>query len=213
MIYNKHYNSIIKVSLAFYFILCVALTINLWFYFQPSSTELQFADWLQFGRPDWLTLCMHVVSDSYILLSLIAGGYCLRCLAMRRYAAAMAICLSLASLLLIDPLKSLFQRPRPVLDPVIYDLISGTSFPSGHAIIATVLTGTILLIYLTFNQVSKTFYLPLVGMLYVLLVSWSRVYLQAHYPSDVLGGILFGLMILIFISFIFQKLQSIETMG
>ena len=193
------------------FIICIitggALTVNLWLYYQPSSVELEFSRWLQLGRPGWLTTLMKLISDSYVAISLLVGGACLWGIVSRRYATSTLLALSLASLLLIDPVKSLFQRPRPIADVPIIDYITGTSFPSGHAYTATVLAGVLCLAYTIGWRGNKVVAAVAVAALYVLLVSWSRVYLQVHYPSDVLGGVLFGLLTLVLLSLIYRGLR------
>ena len=45
---------------------------------------------------------------------------------------------------------------------------------------------------------------------FVLLVSYSRIYLGAHYPGDILGGWLLGSIIGGFGIFVFRKLKIKE---
>ena len=207
---NIHYYLFLKAIL----IICVvaggALAVNLWLYYQPSSAELDLSRWLQLGRPDWLTIVMKLISDSYLAVGLIVGGVCLWGLTSRRYATSILLALSLASLLLIDPVKSFFQRPRPIAEIPIVEYIAGTSFPSGHAYTATVLAGVLCLAYIVAWRGNRVVPVAAIAAVYVLLMSWSRVYLQVHYPSDVLGGVLFGLLTLILLSFIYRGLRRLK---
>ena len=205
-----NYYLFLKVIFAICIIASGALAINLWFYYQPSSAELSFSRWLQLGRADWLTTLMKLVSDSYVALSLIVGGVCLWSLATRRYATSTLLALSLASLLLIDPVKSLFQRPRPIAEVPIIEYIAGTSFPSGHAYTATILAGVLCLAYIIGWGGKRVVVTAIMAGAYILLVSWSRVYLQVHYPFDVLGGVLFGLLTLLLLSFIYRGLRRLK---
>jgi undecaprenyl-diphosphatase len=187
-------------------IMSMVLGANLWFYFQPSKVELAIADWLQFGSPAWLTKAMMAISDSYVVMGLIVGLVCLWSLFTKRVFTAIVLSLSLASLLLIDPIKSIFQRPRPSIDPPIIDYIAGTSFPSGHAFTATILVGSLFLAYILGYRGKKQRLAASLTAIYILLVAWSRVYLHVHYISDVLGGILFGVVVLIILSTIYRWL-------
>ena len=94
-------------------------------------------------------------------------------------------------------LKEIIGRPRPeyaIIDPIPQNF----GFPSGHACFAMLLVGA--LIYLFWRQVES---LPLrrgmcAGLgLIILGVGISRVYLGVHWPSDVLGGYLYGGLVLL----------------
>jgi undecaprenyl-diphosphatase len=90
-------------------------------------------------------------------------------------------------------LKLVFYRPRPHFDDPILSL-TGYSFPSGHTMAATVLYGVlaVLLVTKVKRQRSKVL-IGLAASLLIVLVGFSRMYLGAHYLSDVLGAIAEGL--------------------
>jgi undecaprenyl-diphosphatase len=86
-----------------------------------------------------------------------------------------------------------FHRPRPHFDDPILTLTS-YSFPSGHSMMATVLYG-VLAAYLVANTSDwrlRALVILLAGLL-IALVGFSRMYLGAHYLSDVLGAMAEGL--------------------
>jgi undecaprenyl-diphosphatase len=94
--------------------------------------------------------------------------------------------------LLQQALKAAVGRPRPVWpDPV--DSAHFASFPSGHAMTATVVCG-LLLWLLRHHGAGRT--LRRVAMILAAVsvggVGLTRVWLGVHWPSDVLGGWLLG---------------------
>lgn len=89
-------------------------------------------------------------------------------------------------------LKYTFQRARPSFDDPLVTLAT-YSFPSGHASGATLFYG-FLAAYLVCALPGMGARVVLAGaaLIMVALVALSRVYLGAHYLSDVLAGIAFG---------------------
>ncbi len=85
-------------------------------------------------------------------------------------------------------LKPLIARPRPFMTFEIYPIIerpTGFSFPSGHSASALAVATMVML--------GKHPARHLV-MISALLMAFSRMYLMVHYPSDVLAGILVGIL-------------------
>ncbi len=81
-------------------------------------------------------------------------------------------------------LKLLFQRERPEL----WELLtheSTYSFPSGHALITSAFV--VLVMGLLWNTKWRIAAL-LLGVLFAVIIGFSRLYLGVHYPSDVLAG-------------------------
>lgn len=69
--------------------------------------------------------------------------------------------------------------------------VGGYSFPSGHTFSTTVLVFTLLTLIAHFCKVSwLKLFSHLVGLAWIILIMYSRVYLRAHYLTDVCGGFL-----------------------
>ncbi len=87
-------------------------------------------------------------------------------------------------------LKNLVARERPCwIDSDILMLISipeDYSFPSGHTLASTI-SAVILM------QEDKKLGIP--AVILAVLIAFSRMYLFVHFPTDILGGLLLGLVI------------------
>ena len=100
-------------------------------------------------------------------------------------------------MLLNELLKLEVHRARPFFaDP--FGTWSGYSFASGHSIGATLLYGqlAILVVPMLKNRQWRSLMIGVMALL-VLVVGLSRIALGAHYLSDVLGGIVLGILWLI----------------
>ena len=88
-------------------------------------------------------------------------------------------------------LKYLIGRPRPQ-DAVLK--VHGYSFPSGHAMMSTIFFLFLLIAF--YNDIRNSFLrflFLLVTISAPLLISFSRIYFNVHWATDVIGGIIFGL--------------------
>ncbi len=89
--------------------------------------------------------------------------------------------------LLAQIAKHLALRPRPELFAALTPVASPLSFPSAHAAQATAVVVALLLVLVPRIPRHRWWWAPgLVSM--AVLVGGSRVYLQVHFPSDVLAG-------------------------
>jgi undecaprenyl-diphosphatase len=141
---------------------------------------------------NWLGSTRHVVA--------IGGAIALSLLAFRRARQAqfLTIALSLAGIS-IPLLKWAFASPRPTsVDVTVNTVISGWGFPSGHVIGATLLYGTLWYLLVRSSTARPVrLAVHLIALLMIGLSGFSRIYVGAHWPSDVLGGYLWGGLLLI----------------
>ena len=110
-----------------------------------------------------------------------------------RYHSALVVLVSaISGELVTQLLKSVFQRPRPEIVPHLRQVVD-TSFPSGHAMQSAIIYLTLgaMLMRLAESRLTKAYCL-IMAIVVTLLVGMSRVYLGVHYPTDVIGGWIFG---------------------
>ena len=120
----------------------------------------------------------------------------------RKYGLAMAGALAVASLLNSIVLKSLFDRPRPyVMDIANWQRVAtdgwmyempfeslkekSVSFPSGHT--ASSFAAAIGVFYIDKKK-------GIIPLIVAALIGFSRIYIHVHYPSDVVGGVITGVV-------------------
>lgn len=139
---------------------------------------------------------------SMILLSLLVVAY-LMLKKMKIEALFFALSMILSGTL--NPLlKNIFDRERPTLLRLID--ISGFSFPSGHAMGSAAFFGS--LAYIIHRNSTSRLKPWLIGVcaLTVLMISSSRVYLGVHYPTDVIAGMIGGIICVLLSQVFLSKL-------
>jgi len=161
-----------------------------------TLVDAQINTWLHTHGSPALTTALSVVTSfgstiPVIFIAVMAGLYFLW---RRQPYWLAAIWLSVFGGMLLNKfLKLAFYRPRPHFDNPILAL-TGYSFPSGHTMAATVLYGVLAVLLVTKIKRKRTKVLVVISAcLLIALVGFSRMYLGAHYLSDVLGAIAEGL--------------------
>ncbi len=142
-----------------------------------------------------LDAVMKVAADGaeVIFLGLVAAWFLVG-LARRQYKdryGSVAAVLAAGAALAVNQLIALFwARPRPFTGhPAVHVLLSRSSdpsFPSDHAAAAFAIAAVAVLVRPRLGTVA---------VVLACLVGYARVYVGAHYPGDVLGGALVGIVV------------------
>jgi undecaprenyl-diphosphatase len=134
--------------------------------------------------PLYIALCYMIVKNNETMLqiSLVIG--------------CALLCVLLTSLVDNGIVKPMTARLRPCNDPAFKELVnladnyhgSGFSFFSAHA--ANTMSLAVFLILLVRSKM-----LSVTLVLWSLLNCWTRLYLGVHYPSDIVVGLLWGVVV------------------
>ena len=115
--------------------------------------------------------------------------------AFRHWRGAIALLVAVASTqLVVDVLKLAVERPRP--DHAVTEA-SGFSFPSAHSATSMAVYATLTLLAARAVSGRLRVLVAVAGGLVVVAIGLTRIYLGAHYPTDVLAGGLTGAVIVL----------------
>lgn len=154
--------------------------------------DVELSQWLHGHAIASLVSFFEVVTyaGNGVVLGLVTLAVTLYLLRRRRLDAAALLCGAAIGIEILNPvLKLIFHRPRPELAYVHLDTYA---FPSGHATGSAAIYGVAL--YLLVRHAS-TRRRVLAGIAYaglVVVIGFSRLYLEVHYLSDVLAGLSLG---------------------
>ena len=96
-------------------------------------------------------------------------------------------------------IKNIVARPRPcAINPIklLVPFPSEYSFPSGHTVSSF---GAATSIFLKNKKIGVC------ALITASLIAFSRLYLYVHFPTDIIGGIVIGVAISFFSTFIMKK--------
>lgn len=150
---------------------------------------------------DWLMPKITILGNAgavWIVLALLL--LCIRKYRMigLQMATALMGCLILVNVVL----KNWVARPRPCWINQAFPLLIASpkdySFPSGHSFAAFATA------YVLFKANKKA---GILAYLFAVIIAFSRLYLYVHFPSDVLAGILLGILV----GFLTTKLIKVEV--
>ncbi len=129
----------------------------------------------------------------------------------RAWRRGLGLLIAIAGTALFVPLLAVvLPRAGPV--ELLYVDIDGLGFPSGHATLNAVLYGILAVLVARDQPRWARALIYSLTVIYVVLIGFSRIYLSAHWPSDVLGGLLFGVAMVAAFAFLFGHLDE-ERVG
>ena len=168
--------------------------------------------WIHSAFPGWLEEPMRIVTALgyyWVVLPLLAVVVFLFYRRGWRLSAVLLSVSTAGSIMLTTVLKAVFERARPELFDSGYHA-SYYSFPSGHATVAVGFYGMLTLILAYRLRGFARWAVLLSGVLVVLLIGFSRLYLGVHYPTDVLAGYLAALLWLVCVGVLYALWLSIR---
>lgn len=105
--------------------------------------------------------------------------------------------------------KIIIARPRPILEHLVTE--TTYSFPSGHAMATLTFYGSLIYLIWLSNLSKKKKWLCILSLsLLIILIGFSRIYLNVHHFSDIIGGYLFSLIILNLAILIFKRKLNMQ---
>jgi membrane-associated phospholipid phosphatase len=126
---------------------------------------------------------------------LVTVAAALALIAFRHWRGAIALLVAVASTqLVVDVLKLAVERPRP--DHALTET-NGFSFPSAHSATSVAVYATLTLLAARAVSGRLRVLVAIAGGLVVVAIGLTRIYLGAHYPTDVLAGWLTGAVVVL----------------
>jgi membrane-associated phospholipid phosphatase len=156
-----------------------------------TTADTTLSSWLHTHNNPHLRTAMFAVSvmGSTAVVSSIAGLFGIYLIFRRRFYWFAAVTSSVfGGMLLNKLLKYAFHRQRPFFtDPLL--TLTSYSFPSGHTMMATTLYAVLAAFFLSRTKDARSRVVIIcAAVMMILLVGFSRIYLGAHYLTDVLGA-------------------------
>ena len=107
---------------------------------------------------------------------------------------------------LAQVLKILIHTPRPFIafqnvSSLIHE--TGYAFPSGHA---TFYMAIAIALYFSHKKIGYVF------MFFALLIGIARIITGVHFPGDIVGGFLLGILTAYLVKFLYQKFQKFKSL-
>lgn len=152
-------------------------------------------EWMEANRIallDRFLLDVTALGTGLVVLILVGVAALFLALTEHRYSALLLLIATGGGQLLNTVLKLFYDRPRPSNVEHLTHTMS-TSFPSGHAMSAVIVYGTVAYLAARLQKKRWERWLTMIAATIIIVgIAASRVYLGVHYPSDVLAGTIIG---------------------
>lgn len=166
--------------------------------------EIDFLIWLERARGGFLNFLFEAITfigEETLPVILITAIYFM----LDKDLAHRMFFVTISSMSANNIIKNLAKVPRPLttgkVHPLRIETATGYSFPSGHT--QTISTWSSTLAYRF-----RKWYFYLFAAIAIPAVAFSRLYLGAHYPSDVLCAMLIGITLAIALNFAYDKIKN-----
>ena len=161
-----------------------------------SIVDAQIAQWLHAHSTPVMTQCLLILTHLHdpVTISFMVALLASFLIWKKRWCEVLTVLLVVLGGMLLNLLiKQAFQRARPTFDQPLV-MLTSYSFPSGHVAATTLFYGVLaaLLISQTYTC-GRAVLILLLAFSMVIMVAFSRMYLGAHYLSDVLAAFLEGI--------------------
>lgn len=157
--------------------------------------DVHVAQWFNTHAFEPLTTFMLALTHVHGIVGMSIASSLLALWIWRKQARYWLLCVAIAApggMLINVLLKNVYARPRPMFEEPLLTLVT-YSFPSGHTAASTLFYGLIASYVVTTSPSWRRRCTAMVlAAAMVLLVAFSRVYLGAHYVSDVLGAMAYS---------------------
>lgn len=166
--------------------------------------EINFLIWLEGIRCGFLNFLFEAITmlgEELLPVVLISVIY----FAFNKELAHRLFFVTISSMSANNIIKNIAKVPRPFasgkVNPLRVETATGYSFPSGH-------TQTISTWASTLAYRFRKWYFYLFAAIAIPAVAFSRLYLGAHYPSDVVCAMLIGIAIAVLLNFAYDKVKN-----
>ena len=187
------------------------IVLTLIVYFLPTSViDKKFSDEVQEHQYPLLDIAMKIISwpGSMPFSIIMVLSTSLLLLLNRFKKEALYTLLSLLAGLITYLIKIVINRPRPTENLVrIIEKAQYQSFPSGHVLFYVVFFGFVIVLMFQLKTIQKTLRIVISGIAILLIftIPFSRMYLGAHWFTDVAGGFLLGIITLYTLTYLYLK--------